>query len=271
MTDRKQTAILGLYDDQMRHHRHAGPGQRIDFSNHCTRVLGDVPGGEYGAVIYSRLDATDADPAIAEQIRFFTAQGRPFEWKLFGHDQPIDLGERLVRFGFRQGDRETLLVAEPTPLAVPVPEGITIRQLTTSADLDFLAQFDELSGRELNRPLLTELRLELESSPPAVSIYVAMAGQKPVSRGWIRYYPKRDFADLWGAETLPEFRRRGIYRCLIAARWEEARRRGVRYLTTDALPTSRPILEKLGFRPLSWTAPYLYLTDLTPPPPLPRD
>jgi hypothetical protein len=32
--------------------------------------------------------------------------------------------------------------------------------------------------------------------------------------------------------------------------------RGYRYLRTDALPTSRPILEKLGFVQLTTTVPY---------------
>jgi GNAT superfamily N-acetyltransferase len=223
--------------------------------------LVDIPGGEYGAILFSDLTAATADAVIAEQIRFFTGHGLPFEWKLYGHDRPTDLGDRLAGRGFRPGDRETLLCGELSrPFELPPPSGVTIRKLESSADLDFLVQLDEQIGRELNRPLLSELRMEMAATPPAVSVYIALIDGKPVSRAWVRFYPQRDFADLWGGETLPAFRRRGIYRSLVSVRWEEARRRKIRYLTTDAMPTSRPILEKIGFRPLTWTAPYLYLT-----------
>ena len=108
--------------------------------------------------------------------------------------------------------------------------------------------------------MLHELRKEFETSPAAISLYVAWAGTKPVAKAWIRFYENRDFADLWGGETLREFRGKGIYRSLVSIRWEESRTRGVRFLTTDALPSSQPILEKLGFMRLTSTTPYLWVT-----------
>jgi predicted acetyltransferase len=51
--------------------------------------------------------------------------------------------------------------------------------------------------------------------------------------------------------THPDWRGRGAYRALVRARWDEAARRGVPVLATHARPTSRPILERLGFRTLS--------------------
>lgn len=52
------------------------------------------------------------------------------------------------------------------------------------------------------------------------------------------------------------FQGRGIYRALVAHRARIAAERGFRYLQVDALPTSRPILERLGFVQLSKTTPY---------------
>ncbi|MYR23936.1 GNAT family N-acetyltransferase, partial [Streptomyces sp. SID6137] len=51
---------------------------------------------------------------------------------------------------------------------------------------------------------------------------------------------------------------RGLYRALVAHRARIAAARGCRYLQVDASPMSRPILERLGFLPLSITTPYLY-------------
>ncbi|MDF3147385.1 GNAT family N-acetyltransferase, partial [Streptomyces sp. T21Q-yed] len=53
-------------------------------------------------------------------------------------------------------------------------------------------------------------------------------------------------------------RGRGIYRALVAHRARAAVDRGYRYLQVDAMSTSRPILERLGFEPLTTTTPYVY-------------
>ncbi len=49
-----------------------------------------------------------------------------------------------------------------------------------------------------------------------------------------------------GGSTLPHARGRGIYRALVAARWDDAVARGTPYLTTVARPMSAPILERMG-------------------------
>ena len=58
--------------------------------------------------------------------------------------------------------------------------------------------------------------------------------------------------------TLPEFRGRGLYRATVAKRAELARARGYRWLYSDALPTSRPILERVGFVKLTTTRPFVF-------------
>ena len=59
------------------------------------------------------------------------------------------------------------------------------------------------------------------------------------------------FAGLYGGGVEPAYRGKGIYRALVAARADEARRRGYRYLTVDAADTSAPILARLGFEALA--------------------
>ena len=49
---------------------------------------------------------------------------------------------------------------------------------------------------------------------------------------------------------------RGLYRATVAKRAELARERGYRWLYSDALPTSRPILERLGFVAITTTTPF---------------
>ena len=58
--------------------------------------------------------------------------------------------------------------------------------------------------------------------------------------------PHSEFAGIYGGNTKPEQRNRGIYTALVAARLREALVRNRRYLIVDALPTSEPILRNEG-------------------------
>jgi GNAT superfamily N-acetyltransferase len=86
---------------------------------------------------------------------------------------------------------------------------------------------------------------------------VAWADGCPVGEGRVDFHEGTAFASLWGGATLPEWRGKGIYRSVVAFRGRLARDRGHRYLQVDALPTSRPILERLGFVQLTATTPYV--------------
>ena len=65
-------------------------------------------------------------------------------------------------------------------------------------------------------------------------------------------------AGMFGGVTLPEYRGRGLYRATVARRAQIAHEAGYRWLYVDALPTSRPILERLGFVAVTTTTPYLW-------------
>jgi GNAT superfamily N-acetyltransferase len=98
----------------------------------------------------------------------------------------------------------------------------------------------------------------MRANPDTLLVYVAYVDGIPVSSARLELPPNNPFAGLWGGSTLPEYRNRGIYTALVATRVQEAQRRGARFVTVDALPTSRPILEKLGFVWVADTVPYLW-------------
>jgi GNAT superfamily N-acetyltransferase len=74
----------------------------------------------------------------------------------------------------------------------------------------------------------------------------------------VRFPSGTEFATLWGGATLPAWRGRGIYRALVRQRAQLAAERGRRYLEVDASADSRPILERLGFRAVTQTRPYVW-------------
>ena len=66
------------------------------------------------------------------------------------------------------------------------------------------------------------------------------------------------FAGLWGGATLPEYRQRGIYRALVAARAGSAMARGARWIESDCTEFSRPILERAGLTKVTETVPWTW-------------
>ncbi|MEW2133145.1 GNAT family N-acetyltransferase [Streptomyces sp. NPDC005435] len=254
-----ETAVLAAYDREMREGARAdGPGARIERAGGVVRHVSET--GGWNAVLWSGLDETDAQRAIEEQIAHFTGLGQEFEWKLYGHDRPADLGERLGAAGFRAEDEETLMVAETARVAQDAepPAGVRVVRATDEAGIELVVRVhDEVFGKDGAR-LRHHLLTRLAADPGTVLAVVALAGDEPVAAARLELVPGTAFAGLWGGGTVERWRGRGVYRALVAHRARAAAAHGCRYLQVDASDMSRPILERLGFRALTTTTPYLY-------------
>lgn len=236
------------------------PGARVERADGVLRHVGAHPTDWHG-VFYTDLDATTADAAIAAQIAYFRALGADFEWKLYSHDQPADLGTRLEAAGFVADAPETVFVAEITQLSGAglsdsLPDGISLRAVTTEADADLVGEAHEAAFGHGGDRARARALARLAADPETVWTWLAMAGDQPVSAARMLVHPGTGFASLWGGGTAPEWRGRGIYRALVARRMQVAMELGCEYLQVDATDMSRPILERLGFRALSVTTPY---------------
>ncbi|MEU0211021.1 GNAT family N-acetyltransferase [Streptomyces canus] len=252
-------AVLALFDRDMREGAQPdGPGARVERVGGVVRQVA----AEYGwnGVVWSDLDESSADKAIAEQIAYYSGLGREFEWKLYGHDLPVDLGQRLRAAGFTAEPEETLMIAEVADLTLDVepPEGIRFLPVTDRAGVDLVADVHEKAFGTDSSRLRHQLLARLQDDPDTVVAVVALAGDVPVSAARMELVPGTRFAGLWGGGTVETWRGRGIYRALVAHRARAAVERGYRYLQVDALATSRPILERLGFEPLTITQPHVY-------------
>jgi GNAT superfamily N-acetyltransferase len=251
--------VLALFDRELREGaRPDGPGARVERTGDVVRQT--APAHGWNGVVWSALDEADADAAIAGQIAHFTGLGRDFEWKLYGHDRPVDLGRRLLAAGFTPEPAETLMIGEIAGLSLDTepPEGIRVVPVTGRAGVDLVA---DVHGRAFGADaswLRHQLLDRLAAGSGAVVAVVALAGDEPVSAARMELVPGTPFAGLWGGGTVREWRGRGIYRALVAHRARVAADRGCRYLQVDASGRSRPILERLGFAPLTTTTPYVY-------------
>jgi GNAT superfamily N-acetyltransferase len=212
------TELLGHFDEQMR--RKAAPDSLFVSDN-------------WSAVLW-RPDDGVVEPLIA---RMRDLPGH-VEWKYYSHDGP-ELRERLLAAGLEPDDEETVVVAEAASIAPP-PEDVELRIV----DEEFVDLAASVFGDRFDLP------------ERAVAVVAVVDGQ-PVSGGRIDFEEGVEFAGLFGGITLPEYRGRGLYRATVAKRAELARERGYRWLYSDALPTSRPILERLGFVPITTTTAFL--------------
>ena len=211
-----------------------------------------------GYVIYSHLDSHTAEDAIREQLAYFKARGLRFEWKVYDHDSPADLKERLVSHGFVAEEPEALVVLDladaPPVLFEPVQHDI--RRLTRVEELADVKAVEEAVWNENFDSLITSLSDMMRHDSDRLSVYVAYMEGRPVACAWTVFHPGSQFASLWGGSTLAGYRGRGCYSALLATRAQEAQTRGVRFLTVDASPMSRPILEKYHFQFLGFSTPF---------------
>lgn len=256
-------ALLARYDGQLRMHvpEPLPQGVRIERDGPLLRFTGVGNGGFVGYRDLAGLDRAELDELIARQVRVFAERGEPFEWKLHGHDRPIDLADRLLAIGFVPEDPETVVIAPVSAVAAEVvlPADVTLREVSRRADLDRIGAMEEVIwGDDRGGWLPDSLEAERAADPDAITIVVAEAGERVVCAGWVRFMSGTEFATLWGGGTLPARRGRGIYRAIVAHRANLASERGFRYLQVDASAQSRPILERLGFIPVTTTTPFVW-------------
>lgn len=174
--------------------------------------------------------------------------------------------------GSRAGDAEMLMIHDTESFSPQVRSsirGIEIRRICDAAAIQAIADLQERNwGRSL--PWLPDL---LHSLWDHAAFYGAYAGGGAlgqgraheqdsahardglVGAGWIEYPSGSPFAEIHGGAVLPEWRGRGIYSRLLDARMADALERRVPWITVDAAPMSRPILEAKGFMRLDETCP----------------
>jgi GNAT superfamily N-acetyltransferase len=244
--------VLRQFDREIRRQPSPIPGVTFD------RVDGVVRGhGIENFVLCCDLEGREARAVIADQLRFYAAQGAGFEWKVYSYDRPPDFPDRLREAGFVSDPEETLLVFDLLGRLPDAPLDVEVRRVTDPGGFRELmsvtaAAFgpDHAEGAE---------RLSARLRDPTVAFFVAYVDGVAAAGGRLEMPEGTAFAGIWGGGTIPSLRHRGVYRALTSARAEVARARGFRYLMVEAAPTSRPILERLGFEALAtvrgWRSP----------------
>ena len=263
--------LLAAYDTQLRGEAEVAISSHWDTSGPLWRAVY----GDRGLVTYEDLAGHDLAALVAETLAYFSAIPglRSLEWKTRGHDDLPGLHDVLLGAGFVPDEVETVMVGEAAALAAgpagpagrALPEGVVVRRVDDDPDRErLLMATSALQGEVFGRSGGggESLLSRVERSGGAMEVWVAQAEDGPfaglVSAGRLEVVPGTDFAGLWGGATLPEWRGRGIYRALTAARAGSALARGLRWLQSDCTPMSRPILERSGLVAVTTSTPYVW-------------
>lgn len=255
-----RAGLLTAYDEQLRTDAETPSAVSVERLGPLRLVT--FAGGR-GFVTYRDLGGANAD-AIRQLVPAALAryQADPeisrVEWKTREHDHAPGLHEALVESGFVAKEPESIMLGEARMLAVDVdlPEGVSLRRITEAKDVRGMsAMADEVFGDPASEQMANALLRRL-SLHDGMELWVAEAGGQIVGAGRLEPVHGTAFAGIWGGATRPEWRGRGIYRALTAARAQSALAVGKTLINSDSTEHSRPILERAGFVRVSATTPY---------------
>lgn len=231
------------------------PGESLDRASEVTRR--SSVNGQMNFITAFALDESNADAAIESEMEHFAGLGQSFEWKVFSFDRPFDLLDRLMAKGFTIGEREAVLVFDLSE-GVDVLAGDFKCSVERVKTLEQVAAFrkvaEEVFGKDYSFTA-NQIAEGVTAGRRGHDGYVATIDGEPVAVGRLYTNPESAFAGLYGGGTRNAFRGQGCYRATVAARAQDALDRGAKFLQVDALPTSLPILLKLGFVKIADTWP----------------
>lgn len=196
---------------------------------------------------------------VAREAAHLRSVGGELLWAVYGHDLPDGLERALADAGFEDQGLEQFLVLEASAGAsLERSPDADVRRVRSKAALAgyaavLRAAFEDENEEEWTRDAFYLPRLD----DPTLMLFVAWVNGAPAASGRLEMPKETPFALLGDGGVVPRHRGEGLYRAIVADRAAEAARLGARYLIVNARETSRPILERLGFEPLTtmhrWT------------------
>lgn len=259
----KSPALLALYDKTMRRNAHPA-GMTREQTPRISRYTTGTASQRY--IMWHDIAATDAAAAVDEELRAVQGNARVLMWKLYGHDAARDaLRDALLARGFVDNDYSTLMMVSAPALVESLSvmettdsKSLDVRQLVTRKQLDAYQNiWDDVWPDSPNSRYVNDYRSLIESGETGILFYAGFAtSNNPVTSGYMFHHPGAAVALLCGGTTKAAWRRQHAYTRMLAVRAHAALRRGAQYLAVEASPESKPILERLGFAPLSTLAFY---------------
>jgi GNAT superfamily N-acetyltransferase len=203
--------------------------------------------GGVNEVVYAELDERDADAVIDATIARYRELGLRFRWTVTPRCRPHDLAKRLEQRGLERVE-VAAMVRATDPLAGANDPDLRVELVDATSLAEYIAVLEAGWGL-LAGPAEALGRAQLADPVGRYAMFLARHRGQPIGAACHIAFERSVY--LQGGVVLPEFRQRGVYRAMIAARLQHAAARGIGLVTVHALrSTSAPLLEHLGFRPM---------------------
>jgi GNAT superfamily N-acetyltransferase len=260
-----------LIDFANQHRQEAAPGiEIIATSRYRAAIQPGFPIAGPNSVGWIRCQAGDAVEVIREARAIFASRHLPFVWTLDPDAQPPDFAEQLAKHGVHPdphgAEAQVMVMSIDSTVETPPIEGLEIRDALADLETFRMADKAAVEAFEANLPtdspesiaMQDRRRLNFRAEGNRHLLLATVDGEPAGSAGMGVFSPVA--AILQGGAVRPKFRGRGIYRALVAARQEIARRAEVDGLTVWGGDMSAPILAGLGFEKVGWRRFYLDTT-----------
>jgi ribosomal protein S18 acetylase RimI-like enzyme len=166
----------------------------------------------------------------------------------------------LISNGFAPGEPESIMIGEAHLLAVDVsvPTGVRLRLITAERDVRAMCAMvgGVFGDGEAESDAEADALLRRMGFGDGMELWVAETQGEIVGAGRLEPVRGSEFAGIWGGATRSDWRGRGVYRALTAARAQSALRVGKTLIHSDSTEYSRAILERSGLVRVSTTTPY---------------
>ncbi len=230
-------------------------------------IQADFPIAGPNNVSWIRCQAGESGDVISEGRAIFASHHLPFMWTLDPGADPPDFADQLARHGIgpdpHGAESQVMVMSIDATVEAPAIKGLEIRDALGDIETFRMADGAAVEAFEADMPgespksiaMQDRRRLNFRAAGNRYLLLATVDGEPAGQAGMSMFSPSG--AILQGGAVRPKFRGRGIYRALVAARQDIARRAGVDGLTVWGGDMSAPILAGLGFQKVGWRRFYL--------------
>jgi GNAT superfamily N-acetyltransferase len=247
-----------------RHHRsQPAPGIEVILTPRYQITLQpDFPIPGPNSISWVRCRPGEADEVIQEARASVAPRHLPVMWIVDPETEPSNFSNYLeardIRPDPRAPEAEVMVLPIEANVEPPVIAGLEIHDAL--ADLATFRSADGIGAEAFQSSDLgddpelvaTQDRRRVNQLASGYRrVLLATVDGEPAGTAGLSLFPPAG-AIITGGAVRPEFRGRGIYRAMVAARLEMARRAGVAGLAVWGAEMSAPILARLGFEKVGW-------------------
>ncbi|HEY7093868.1 MAG TPA: GNAT family N-acetyltransferase [Ktedonobacterales bacterium] len=208
------------------------------------------PMGVGSRVLRSQLAPETVDDRIWWVMERARASRTPFYWYISPSTRPADLDTRLLRHGFTDGGDEPAMgvALARLPSVLPLPEGVTVEQVSDRAALEEWARtaYEVLGApNSEDAPFVAAVSRDTLDNNAAAHYYLARLDGTPVATAGLTL--AAGVAGLFLVATVEAARGRGIGAAITMAPLLAARDRGYAVGVLQASEMGYPIYSRMGF------------------------